>query len=110
MSRQTPTTKAEHTPGPWIVRHGATDSVIHASSVNGNIACVYGYVVHGSGTKSMSKAGQREANAALIAAAPDLLAALQRIADSDGFNGGTWVGELQRIARAAIANAEERQP
>jgi hypothetical protein len=48
---------------------------------------------------------EAEANARLIAAAPELLDALRQIERSSGFNGGTWVGELQGIARAAIAKA-----
>lgn len=48
---------------------------------------------------------EARANAALIAAAPELLAALELIARSTGFNGGTSVEELQRIAQAAIAKA-----
>ena len=40
----------------------------------------------------------------------DLLAALQLIAGSDDFNGGTFVKELQGIARAAIARATGGKP
>ena len=36
------------------------------------------------------------------------LEALRLIAGSDGFKDGTWAGELQAIARAAIAKAEGR--
>ena len=42
------------------------------------------------------------------AAAPALLEALQTIADSDSFKGGTWPGELRRIARGAVAAAEAK--
>ena len=45
---------------------------------------------------------QVEATAILFAAAPDLLAALERIRDSDSHLGGTFVKELQAIAREAI--------
>lgn len=47
--------------------------------------------------------------AALIAAAPDLLAALKCIADAEEFNGDSFVCDfetLQGVARAAIAKAE----
>ena len=45
-------------------------------------------------------------DAPLIAAAPDLLAALELIAKFDGFRCGQIVSELQDIARAAIAKAK----
>ena len=48
------------------------------------------------------------ADARLIAAAPDLLAALQTIADSEPFDGESFVCDfetLQSVARAAIAKA-----
>jgi hypothetical protein len=50
-----------------------------------------------------------EANARLISAAPDLLAALQTIADSEEYSGDSFVCDfqtLQAVARAAIAKAE----
>jgi hypothetical protein len=44
-------------------------------------------------------------NAMLRGINADLLAALHDISRSDDFNGGTFILELQHIARAAIAKA-----
>ena len=35
--------------------------------------------------------------------------ALELIRDSNKFNGGTWKGELQGIASAALANSDQRK-
>ncbi len=63
--------EVKHTPGPWIIK-GTNKNLVY--SKKGLIAEVWG------GTKGgVSKA--TEANARLIAAAPDLLAALEEIWD-----------------------------
>ena len=57
---------------------------------------------------SWEGAENHAANARLIAAAPDMLRALQTIADSEQFDGGSFVCDfetLQNVARAAIAKA-----
>lgn len=89
--------KNQHTPGPWAV--SPYNNIV---SKNGTVAK----------TEQMpgNDDAERKANARLIAAAPDLLSALSRIADYlDGVNNGTraevdtsWVGQ---VARAAIAKA-----
>ena len=85
-----------HTPGSWIVG----EESVQVLTADGRTSVVW--EMGGSGR-------QREANARLIAAAPDLLAALKRIADHEcqccagdcgcGFRYEEW-------ARAAIAKAE----
>ena len=45
-------------------------------------------------------------NAELRAERDSLRAALELIRDSGGFNGGTWLGELQGIARDALRGAK----
>jgi len=85
---------ARHTPGPWAVspdhifRNQGDIFEIHWSDIG---ECV-SECVHGS------------ANARLIAAAPDLLFALQRLVDN--VDGGEFIS-ITRIeeARAAIAKA-----
>ena len=52
--------------------------------------------------------GDHDEQARLIAAAPDLLAALERIANSEEYHGDTFSCDfetLQSVARAAIAKA-----
>jgi len=93
---------AKHTPGPWRV---SGKQSIRCESGNGYIA--------------KTNWDNGEANARLIAAAPDLLAALEQIAilDESGPDfslqgeDGIWRvegrkgGKIEAIARAAIAKA-----
>jgi hypothetical protein len=85
-----------HTPGPWnddaglgIVR---ADMLIVATASGPNE------------TDAVSSIAQRDANARLIAAAPDLLEALRGMADEayHGVKAQLWMTK----ARAAIAKAE----
>lgn len=66
---------AEHTPGPWVITTGADDERIvtstwNADGLDDDVALVYG--------GNEADPVIREANARLIAAAPDLLAALEQ--------------------------------
>lgn len=84
-----------HTPGPWRVgpTHKDDSFAIHAQTAS---------VVHCKPFSSSHKSA--EANARLIAAAPDLLAALiSLVRASDGHHGSI---RERDIARAAIAKAE----
>jgi hypothetical protein len=94
---------AKHTPGPWAIDGCAS---------LGNMDVIYG-----SGRITMMECENDEinddelfANAALIAAAPDLLAALER---AEGFISGfedddtqEGVTEMLAAIRAALANAK----
>jgi hypothetical protein len=98
-----------HTPGPWEVCRGLSKT--HATPIRWkgeNVAWVCGLDSAHEFTHE-----QTAANAALIASAPDLLAALQTIA-----SGNTWdtgpdglgtvaidFAAARQIARAAIARA-----
>ena len=79
-----------HSPGPWVIKEIDRDGGVRVSF--GLVGCgcrVYGMP-------------EGEANARLIAAAPDLLKALQQIADADY---GTDTPKLRATAGAAIAKA-----
>ncbi|MGP0075591.1 MAG: hypothetical protein ACLPWF_27055 [Bryobacteraceae bacterium] len=87
-----------HTPGPWE----------YLPDFDGT---------HWTGSKSVfaedrseicvtTRGGQEAANVLLIAAAPELLEALKRIDTACNTFNGVPGGELQAIARAAIAKAE----
>ncbi len=84
-----------HTPGPWIKE---SDHSNRLRSVNkyGTVVCsVYGD-------------GQQEANTSLIAAAPELLAALQSLvgeADLGEIDHDNETRAMLAAARAAIAKA-----
>jgi hypothetical protein len=83
---------SKHTPGPWTgtLRGGkAIPLRAHHCEALGFSVCFV----------SDDRDGAPEANARLIAAAPDLLNALQHIA-------GSCEGRAAEVARAAIAKAE----
>jgi hypothetical protein len=82
-----------HTPGPWSVHLGI-------------IRCPLGLAVADVETNPKHQhSAAREANAVLIAAAPDLLFALENLLAVKYGEGGT-VFDSDEIARAAIAKAK----
>lgn len=93
--------EAKHTPGPWAVTDCAIGgpSVTAGKSVIADIRTFGGVHVNGEqNTKTL-------ANASLIAAAPDLLDALEALADYvDERSGDNECRPLEN-ARAAIAKA-----
>ena len=91
------TTQATHTPGPWYSQptagHEMHGQSAIASEANG---------------KTVAIAYDGKADAHLLAAAPDLLAALRVIAEDGKRNG--WIPSFHwGEARAAIAKAEGEQ-
>lgn len=103
----------KHTPGPWEVRFDHPDvpekiafirPASHPHEYSGNeISSVYGCGPEAPGNETA------KANASLIAAAPDLLAALRKAVDQ-----ALWpnesVSNALAEARAAIAKATGTQP
>lgn len=94
-----------HTPGPWAVGAEVASARFGGPSIRGGGATV-AVVISGN--------GRADANAALIAAAPDLLAALRECITGD-VNGTLNTGQRSRrlaridaIACTAIARAEGR--
>lgn len=87
-----------HTPAPWVI---GNPTEIHAADGTRIVMCCQ--------TADDADLCQAEANARLIAAAPDLLAALERIAIGQEMTGcfthAETVLRYQEIARAAIAKA-----
>jgi hypothetical protein len=84
------TVSAKHTPGPWSLDSDAGQ--VHIVAAGAAIARVM----------AMRSDGCGEANARLIAAAPDLLEALQAVIDHGSMTGADWASDK---ARAAIAKA-----
>jgi hypothetical protein len=70
---------AQHTPGPWIIHKSKCTFVIQSSTEPraGLIGHVYAKGDLSADQSSYSKPEEAEANAKLIAAAPDLLEALR---------------------------------
>lgn len=92
------TTKGTHTPGPWRIDrplgYWAIGPNPHAD--DGQVLRLY--------TKPY---GEDEANARLIAASPDLLAACKELASRFEKTGEAWMSDpAWQAARAAIAKAE----
>lgn len=92
---------AKHTAGPWELRvngMGGLDSLIYPQGEDHPVAAVTGYYTN---------AGQMLPNARLIAAAPELLEALQLIADTDPIDAALDPQRAVRVARAAIVKATQ---
>lgn len=90
--------RAAHTPGPWI-RGARLLDVCAGASVVATVACA---------SSHPATEEQAHANARLIAAAPDLLAALEIVSNcipdsTGGTTLGTW--EMQKV-REAIRKAK----
>ena len=93
--------KAQHTPGPWSIEHeknGCGLFVMTGTRFSENICEVQN--------------ANKEANARLIAVAPELLEALASIANGntmqgvENFTHGDVIQKHYQIARAAIAKAK----
>ena len=79
----------KHTPGPWRIE----GNEVHAYATAVAVICE-------------TVQGEDGSNARLIAAAPDLLAALQRLITALGGQGALRYELTVKTARAAIAKAE----
>lgn len=93
-----------HTPGPWTAGEGAYSGGVYCDNALGSRVAI----VYGKGQDySVFSSGEEEANAALIAAAPDLLHALLCLKEwvDDHAVKPAEIAELQ-TALAAIAKAE----
>jgi hypothetical protein len=105
------TTQA-HTSGPWdIVQDAPLNPRARFNIGSRGTGGPTTYVCTIKTEKHLALDGNEEANAHLIAAAPDLLAALRLLLEaSDGLNGESeWLDERLNAARAAIAKAEATQ-
>jgi hypothetical protein len=90
---------AEHTPGPWKVSDTDQESVVTA--VGDFYWLTWGHLPH-----QHEKYGiDPKADARLIAAAPDMLEALELIANTDPVDAALDPQRAVRVARAAIARA-----
>lgn len=83
---------AQYTPGPWVVDYSHPDWV-EGTTIWANDVVIAHAVA--------DQHHQTEANARLISAAPDLLAALQKI-DANAAESVEWI---RRVAREAITKA-----
>lgn len=102
------TQELKHTPGPWAVSEAGktSDGMIRVASevVDRNVCGVF---------VSEFDVAEDEANARLIASSPDLMAALEEIAEGKGaysrdplVHATNVIEAMKGIARAAIAKAK----
>ena len=91
---------AKHTPGPWA-HHNTPTPFIYVNAGGLPICQIYTSTAHG---QSM---GEQFANAHLIAAAPELLEALQRLSAQCERLRMAWQleSDAERTARVVIAKA-----
>jgi hypothetical protein len=94
----------QHTPGQWLVSDNGETITVRDQS-NGRIAGMH-WLKGEHGLNGRRSDSEVEANACLIASAPDLLAALKEFVAT--FCG--WQGPLIDIAKAAIAKATGEKP
>jgi len=109
--------KAQHTPGPWVWQDARTMRHLHAPETSRIGLCVS---MPKAGHKGYRQTPEDEANARLIAAAPDLLDACKAVTAELGDaewgtdkHGADLLYEIitkhHGKLRAAIAKAEEKQ-
>lgn len=100
---------SKHMPGPWIVTEEMGMNIIRAAEeprTSGEIEYTFRDYV------ASTWGGVHEANALLIAAAPELLGALERInslSASQFLTQADFAAECQRIASEAISRMEVTQ-
>ena len=94
-------TKATHTPGPWIVKRGAWEFTIGNESSKPS-ARLHDFMV----AKTPENSMHSEADAHLIAAAPDLLAACENADKELALLGWDKDNSVRWDLRAAIAKAK----
>jgi hypothetical protein len=99
-----------HTPGPWEVwgEPGIETRDLSVGPVNGGIAVADIVTTNAHGIATAESISTGHVNANLIAAAPEMLTALEAIVNclsSIGHAGEVWDSELA-VARAAIAKAK----
>lgn len=90
---------SKHTPGPWIYPKGLFDNRTHGPSIqaDGEVVCAVQTV---DPDFDAAVNDRRLANAYLIAAAPEMFAALEYLEGND------WIGQPARsLIEAALAKA-----
>jgi hypothetical protein len=97
----------KHTPAPWNIFDSRNAYYPGIEGADGKSVIVFGTKDEWHGVRGDNKE-QAEANARLIASAPELLEALKALIKDrdDGYPVGADAGEMWNNARQAIAKAE----
>lgn len=96
--------KLEHTPGPWKV----LDAAVYTLDSSVRICDPFDAMCFSGSKEKLFSIDEREANAHLIAAAPDLLMALRSIEYLTSGKPSAFKENISVLARRAIARAEGR--
>jgi hypothetical protein len=100
------TENVQHTPGPWEVEHPFDEPGVYVGAPSTALVCKL-YPVDGRWVGD--KREDIDANARLIAAAPEMLAALEYALEAvDYYHEHEGASEMRKAVRAAIAKAEGR--
>ena len=94
---------SQHTQGPWSMSLSRPGTSFLVRDAEKRLVCEMSW--HSSSREFFPLRGESEANARLIAAAPELLAALQNLVGGWPAGEGMALGERIKQARAAIAAA-----
>ena len=98
-------TQGKHTPGPWV--RDCWDILGNAKGNGGGTGHVCEVSRPNEGDEKYWEDGEADANARLIAAAPDMLEALQAVVSA--YENGGMIEPIF-MARAAIARATGEKP
>jgi hypothetical protein len=98
--------QAKHTPGPWL-RDRASGYACDVRAASGRMICAVAGMRHMARTEEgrLAQREQHEADACLIAAAPELLEALEALMELERRGRLMPIGREWDAARAAIAKA-----
>ena len=105
---------AKHTPGPWVFARDFDEAGQRAKVTT--VAVCAEFVIGlpsdfpGGNYRDGDPSGESEADARLIAAAPELLEALTDVSNQARHSDYDWPVELSRAVSAAIAKATGEQP
>ena len=107
---------SKHTPAPWVARM-VDSQEWHIDAPNGDPTVGHikwtGLAVYGCDDYRQAGSEVSEANARLIASAPELLEAAQQVVarwDTPNWKDARHTGEFINLLRAAIAKATGEQP
>jgi len=92
---------APHTPGPWTIAHDRKNPIVEAAALEDADGIWHngGYII------GRFFGDDARENAALVTAAPDLLAALQDVVRASDASDGDSLANAIQAARAAICKA-----
>ncbi|MCA0214556.1 MAG: hypothetical protein LCH79_15430 [Proteobacteria bacterium] len=97
----------KHTPGPWAFHLNKSDSLFVVRDKEKRVICEMSW--HSQSREFYTLRAESEANARLIAAAPDMLESIQKLLDAaDDSDGGMYGTLSTRFVRETVRAAIDR--